>query len=309
MHTVGHLERLARRPVRADRDHPHRQPEAGHAARGGPADRRHHHRRRLRELEGAELPPRPPGRRWTASRSARSGPKHLALGQARAVRLHRGGDPGERRHRTPPGRPPWPTPPTASRSRCRRGWRWRHRWPRPGWAGGLSTIDSSIWVAVITGLPSTLALRIRCFCTTAMRSMGISTPRSPRATITPSAASRISSRWSSALERSILATTNGLCPARRPRYAAARGRWPSPTKDWLTMSTPCSKANRRHSRSRSVNAADAEVDAGQVEPFARAQLAADHHPTADVGARDLLDLELDQAVVQERARPRPHHQR
>ena len=52
---------------------------------------------------------------------------------------------------------------------------------------GFSVIDSSICVAVITGRRNSRARAIIFFCTTGTRSGFISTPRSPRATITPSA--------------------------------------------------------------------------------------------------------------------------
>ena len=55
-------------------------------------------------------------------------------------------------------------------------------------------MDSSICVAVITGLARMFALRMICFCTTGICSMGSSTPRSPRAIMTASAAVMMSSR-------------------------------------------------------------------------------------------------------------------
>mmetsp|Transcript_20699 Transcript_20699/g.73123 ORF Transcript_20699/g.73123 Transcript_20699/m.73123 type:complete len:234 (+) Transcript_20699:83-784(+) len=58
---------------------------------------------------------------------------------------------------------------------------------------GLDTIDSSICVAVTTGLPTRLALRIIIFCARKTFSGGISMPRSPRATIMASVVARISS--------------------------------------------------------------------------------------------------------------------
>jgi hypothetical protein len=73
----------------------------------------------------------------------------------------------------------------------------------------FSVIDSSIWVAVMTGFARMFARRINRFCTTAICSMGISTPRSPRAIMIPSVTSRISSIRSKALERSIFAMMNG----------------------------------------------------------------------------------------------------
>ena len=50
---------------------------------------------------------------------------------------------------------------------------------------------SSIWVAVITTLPAPLAISMMRFCSVGTSSVESSTPRSPRATITPSVASRI----------------------------------------------------------------------------------------------------------------------
>jgi hypothetical protein len=58
----------------------------------------------------------------------------------------------------------------------------------------LVVMDSNIWVAVITGFPARLARAIRFFCVSAMPSRGTSTPKSPRATMTPSAAAKISSK-------------------------------------------------------------------------------------------------------------------
>jgi hypothetical protein len=58
---------------------------------------------------------------------------------------------------------------------------------------GRSIIDSSIWVATITGLPNRRPASMICFCSTGTRCSGTSTPRSPRATISASAAAVISS--------------------------------------------------------------------------------------------------------------------
>src|SRR5215475_9201910 len=44
----------------------------------------------------------------------------------------------------------------------------------------LRVIDSSICVAVMTGFPARTAFRMRLFWTTAICSIGVSTPRSPR---------------------------------------------------------------------------------------------------------------------------------
>ena len=61
---------------------------------------------------------------------------------------------------------------------------------------GFSIMLSSIWVAVITTLPAALAIAMIRFWTIGTSSVPISTPRSPRATITPSVAARMASRFS-----------------------------------------------------------------------------------------------------------------
>ena len=80
---------------------------------------------------------------------------------------------------------------------------------------GFSVMDSSICVAVITGRRNSLARAMTVFWTTGTRSGFISTPRSPRATITPSAARRIPSKFSIASGFSSLAITGVSFPARR----------------------------------------------------------------------------------------------
>ena len=78
---------------------------------------------------------------------------------------------------------------------------------------GEITMLRSIWVAITTPLPAALALSTMRRCTLGTRSMGISTPRSPRATITASTSGRISSRLSIPSPRSSLAMTMALLPA------------------------------------------------------------------------------------------------
>mmetsp|Transcript_7613 Transcript_7613/g.18859 ORF Transcript_7613/g.18859 Transcript_7613/m.18859 type:complete len:228 (+) Transcript_7613:128-811(+) len=60
---------------------------------------------------------------------------------------------------------------------------------------GLSSMDASISVAVTTNLPAALVFLIIIFCAIQIFSMGISIPKSPRATIMPSDSSRISSKF------------------------------------------------------------------------------------------------------------------
>ncbi len=82
------------------------------------------------------------------------------------------------------------------------------------------TMLLSIWVAMMTGLPSWLHLRTSVFCTMGTCSTGISTPRSPRATITASAAARMASMCSTAWRVSILATILVSLPSSSPRTKA-----------------------------------------------------------------------------------------
>ncbi len=57
---------------------------------------------------------------------------------------------------------------------------------------GLTIMLSSIWVAQMTGLPAMLHRAMSFFWAAKTSAAGISIPRSPRATMTPSVASRIS---------------------------------------------------------------------------------------------------------------------
>ena len=72
---------------------------------------------------------------------------------------------------------------------------------------GCVIIDSSICVAVITGRPIRLHNEMIRFWASGTSSNGNSTPRSPRATMTPSDARMMLSMFSSAESFSILATT------------------------------------------------------------------------------------------------------
>ena len=55
--------------------------------------------------------------------------------------------------------------------------------------------------------------------------------------------------------------------------------------------------------------ADAEIDTRKVQPLARAQLTADTHAAADLGALDLEDLQQDEAVVEKESVARLHGRR
>ena len=77
---------------------------------------------------------------------------------------------------------------------------------------GFSIIDSSICVAVITGRRKSSARRMICFWISGTFSGATSTPRSPRATITPSVISRMASRLSTACGFSSLAISGTALP-------------------------------------------------------------------------------------------------
>ena len=129
---------------------------------------------------------------------------------------------------------------------------------------GEVIIDSSICVATTTGLPAARPSRVICFCTPGTFSSGISTPRSPRATISASARSMISSSRCTACGFSILAIT-----AARPRViflasAMSSGRW---MKDSATQSMPASSAASRSERSFSASAENGMVESGRLTPL------------------------------------------
>ena len=72
----------------------------------------------------------------------------------------------------------------------------------------------SICVAVITGIRARWQAAITCFWIAGTRATSISTPRSPRATITASDCATIASRFSTACGFSILATIRARLPRR-----------------------------------------------------------------------------------------------
>ena len=124
------------------------------------------------------------------------------------------------------------------------------------------TIESSIWVAVIEGRASAPASAITCFCTIGTSSIRSSMPRSPRATITQSAARTISSaRWT-ACGFSILAIRGSRVCLRRNVMSSARR-----TKLSATRSTPIRSPVRTCSRSSSGTAGSAAASPGMFRPW------------------------------------------
>ena len=168
---------------------------------------------------------------------------------------------------------------------------------------GAWTIDSSIWVAVITGFPCRLASRMIFFWIRGTSSNGSSTPRSPRATMMASEASRIPHRFLSAVSFSILAIS--FTPARhqgaqllhvlRPAHEGERDVVDAQRHGLLDVFDVLFGQRRR-----------AHLDAGQVHALVGLELAAvvDHRldPLVPHGP----DLEREQAVVEQNPGADPH---
>ena len=161
---------------------------------------------------------------------------------------------------------------------------------------GAVIMLSSICVATTTGLPIRRPRRVMRFCTPGTASSGISTPRSPRATITPSASSMIASSCCSACGFSILA----MMPARfltvLRASAMSSGRW---MKERATQSTSAASAASRSRRSFSVKAPERISVSGRLTPLRSESFLP---CTTSVTARrrsDLDHLQPHAAVVQE----------
>mmetsp|Transcript_1406 Transcript_1406/g.4254 ORF Transcript_1406/g.4254 Transcript_1406/m.4254 type:complete len:305 (+) Transcript_1406:1338-2252(+) len=136
---------------------------------------------------------------------------------------------------------------------------------------GLLVIDSSICVAQMQGLPATLHFAIIIFCARNTFSDGISMPRSPRATMTPSVAARISSKlripsWFSILEMiRIRLPTTGSAATRHARTSCTSDALRM--KEANTMSTSLETAKARSSRSLADSAGRSTSTSGRLHPF------------------------------------------
>ena len=120
---------------------------------------------------------------------------------------------------------------------------------------GDSTIEASIWVAVIDGREWRPASARSRLWTTGTRSIGISMPRSPRATMIPLSALRmIASAFSAAWGFSIFAISGMSVPPARTRCSTGSRSSARRTKDTASRSIPCSTA--KSTQSRSVRLAD-----------------------------------------------------
>ncbi len=128
-------------------------------------------------------------------------------------------------------------------------------------------IDSSIWVATITGFALRRALSMMSFWWIGTSSSGHSTPRSPRATMTPSKASTISSMLSIAWGFSILAMmgTKMFSSVMIARTSSASDALR--TKLSAMKSTPSRRAQRRSAVSFSDRAGTETATPGRLMPL------------------------------------------
>ena len=132
---------------------------------------------------------------------------------------------------------------------------------------GAEIIDSSIWVATMTGLALRRAFSTMSFWTIGTSSSGSSTPRSPRATMTLSNASMTSSRFSTAWGFSILAMSGRRMSSSRMTSRASSASLADRTNDSATKSTPWRRAHRRSSMSFSLMADTLTWTPGRLMPL------------------------------------------
>ena len=173
----------------------------------------------------------------------------------------------------------------------------------------FSIIDSSIWVATMTGLAFSLAIWMARFCTSGTSSSGSSTPRSPRATMIASNASTIASRLSIASGFSSLAITGTRLPTRSITSCTSSMSAGERTNDSATRSTPRPQREleildvllrqRRHRH----------VHARQRHALVVADRSALGDRADHVVAVDLLDDQTDVSVVDENPVARRRHPR
>ena len=142
---------------------------------------------------------------------------------------------------------------------------------------GAVIIDSSIWVATMTGLALRRAVSMTCFCRNGTSSSGHSTPRSPRATM--NAVEGVDDLVE-VVDRLRLLDLGDDREADALLVHDRRGRPRRPsaerTNDSAIMSTVRRSAQRRSSLSFSVSAGTRDGDAGQVDALVVADRAADH---------------------------------
>ncbi|SHZ44273.1 Uncharacterised protein [Mycobacteroides abscessus subsp. abscessus] len=131
----------------------------------------------------------------------------------------------------------------------------------------FSIIDSSIWVATMTGRAFSRAIWIARFCTMGTSSSGSSTPRSPRATMIASKANTIASRLATASGFSSLAITGTRRPTRSMTACTNSTSLGERTKDRAMRSTPSRSANSKSAMSFSERAGTETFMPGSDNPL------------------------------------------
>ena len=119
----------------------------------------------------------------------------------------------------------------------------------------------------MTGLAWRRASSMARFCTSGTASRGISTPRSPRATMMPSKVETMSKRFSTAWGFSILAMTGMRTPTSSMISWTSLMSSASRTKDRAMRSAPILRAQRRSSRSFSLRAGTETATPGRLMPL------------------------------------------
>mmetsp|Transcript_18281 Transcript_18281/g.57287 ORF Transcript_18281/g.57287 Transcript_18281/m.57287 type:complete len:237 (-) Transcript_18281:391-1101(-) len=143
---------------------------------------------------------------------------------------------------------------------------------------GEPVMDSSICVAVTTNFPARLQRPIMTFWAMKTCSGGISMPRSPRATMMPSATSRMASKFSSPSPFSIFAMSfGGVWPSLQFFASSVRtsstlsASW---TKESATKSTPWARAKSTRSRSSFAESSGRSTRTPGMLQFFRSPIAA-----------------------------------
>ena len=132
----------------------------------------------------------------------------------------------------------------------------------------LSIMVSIIWVAIITGIRASLALRTNSFWRSGTSCAGVSTAKSPRATMSPWQLAMISSILANASGFSILAMigiSSVVCALMSFLRSSISLAWR--TKERAIQSTSCSMAKMASLISFSVRAGREMLVLGRFTPF------------------------------------------
>jgi hypothetical protein len=137
---------------------------------------------------------------------------------------------------------------------------------------GWRIMESSICVATMTGLPTRLQASTMYRCAAKTFSKSISTPRSPRATITPSEASKMPSKLSTPSWFSIFDIICGMRVFWSGQHLSMKARQlrtfrADLTNESATKSAPVSTAHWMSSLSFGVKAGRSNMDPGRLTPF------------------------------------------